>query len=127
MAKRLDVGVVLLAQLNREVERREDKMPNMADFRDAGSIEQDADCMVGLNRPEYWLGKAPSNEDDEARGKRRALLVAKANIMEIGIMKNRHGASDQTVSVFCDVAASVIRGEKPLQGAAAEITQGNMF
>jgi replicative DNA helicase len=113
LAKRLGAGVVLLAQLNREVDRREDKMPTLADFRDSGSIEQDADVMLGLNRPHYWLQRDRSEDKD---GKRGTDLIQKANVLEIGVLKNRHGATSD-ITVYADVACSVFRDEAPIQGA----------
>lgn len=117
MAKRLGVGVILLAQLNRDIERRDTKMPTMADFRDAGSIEQDADVMIGLNRPHYWLQRE-RGKDQESEGRRQMELVQKANLLELGVIKNRHGATAE-LQLYCDVACSVFRDEQPTR-------QGNL-
>ena len=62
IAKRLKIHVMVLAQLNRKVEERRDKKPIMADLRDSGQVEQDADVIMLLHRPEdYWPGK-PEHE-----------------------------------------------------------------
>ncbi len=53
IAKEYKVSIVCLAQLNREVEKRADKLPNMADLRDSGEIEQDADTILFLHREDY--------------------------------------------------------------------------
>jgi len=75
MAKEFDVPVIVLAQLNRAVENRKEQGPVMADLRDSGSIEQDADVVMLLNR--------------------RAGVKSKGdwdlNVMQIAVAKNRHG------------------------------------
>lgn len=114
LAKRLDASVMLLAQLNRDLERRDDKRPTMADFRESGSIEQDADIMLGLNRPHYHLERSRPKSDakEEDRYKYEAALLASANVLELGVLKNRHGKTGELI-LYCDVASSVIRDEKP--------------
>jgi replicative DNA helicase len=57
-----NIPVVLAAQLNREVEKRHEKRPNLADLRDSGEIEQDADAVMFLHRPGRWDESAPQDE-----------------------------------------------------------------
>ncbi len=61
MARELDIPVIALAQLSRDIEKRDSKVPIMADLRDSGSIEQDADIVMFLYREEYYK-KTPENE-----------------------------------------------------------------
>jgi len=69
LAKDCGVPVLLLAQLNRGVEGRDDKRPGLGDLRQAGDIEQDADAVGFVYRPEYYLGSEPEPREGEARSK----------------------------------------------------------
>jgi replicative DNA helicase len=107
LAKELDVPVIALAQLSRAVENREDKRPTMADLRDSGTIEQDADAIIFVYREAYYLERetAPSAEKESARIDR---LVDVKDQLEAIVAKQRNGPTG-TVKLFCDIACNAVR------------------
>ena len=91
-----------LSQLNREVEKRPDKRPLLSDLRESGSIEQDADVVLGLYRDAYYLEhKADRTDVEEDR------LARTINTLEIEILKQRSGPTIR-IECFCDVACNVL-------------------
>ncbi len=85
LAKELQVPVVVLSQLSRDLERREDKRPRLSDLRDSGAVEQDADVVLLLWRPEVYQGDTPKPEDID----RAELIVAKQRNGPTGVVELR--------------------------------------
>ncbi|MGX1105437.1 replicative DNA helicase [Bradyrhizobium elkanii] len=105
MAKRLDCAVIMLAQLNRSVENRDDKRPIMADLRDSGNIEEHADFVGLLYRPFYYIERSPGWRDLDPQtiehGEREK------DKLELIVGKNRLG-STRLIKLWCDPALSSV-------------------
>ena len=107
LAKELDIAVVSLSQLNRGVEGRENKRPDLGDLRESGSIEQDAATVLFLYRAAYYLAKQ-KHDDHEAESERLNNLAACENLLEVIISKNRNsGVGVQ--KMFCAIGSNVVR------------------
>ncbi len=88
LAKELDITVILLSQLNREVEKRTGKKPTLSDLRDSGNIEQDADIVLFCYRPNYY--NITEDENGQLEDNYFELIVAKHRGGEIGTIKLHH-------------------------------------
>ncbi len=91
LAKELNVPIIALSQLSRQVENRDDKRPQLSDLRESGSIEQDADVVIFVYREEYYLAnKEPriGTPEYEKWQLDMSLVHGKAEII---IGKQRHG------------------------------------
>jgi replicative DNA helicase len=114
LAKDLGWVFVVLSQLGREIESRDDKHPRQSDFRESGSIEQDADGQIGIMRPErYTKEKIRAAHNEEQRNKAMVEDEKAKDVLEIGVLKNRAGAEADYFEVFIDKRAAAIRDERP--------------
>src|SRR5262249_20117768 len=107
LAKELDVPVVALAQLSRQVENRDDKRPSLSDLRDSVAIEQDADLIVFLYREAYYLDRMVGSDSAE-EAKRLARLREIRHQLDANIAKQRNGPTG-LVPLFFDIASNAVR------------------
>jgi replicative DNA helicase len=91
LAKELNVPVLALSQLSRQVENREDKKPQLSDLRESGSIEQDADAVMFVYREAYYLGRTEPREGTPEHMTWQEEMDKIANLAEVIIGKQRHG------------------------------------
>ena len=84
LARDLEVPIVVVSQLNRSPDSRNDKRPMLSDLRESGAIEQDADLVLMIYRDEYYN---PENSDDKG-------------IAEVNVAKNRHGPTEKVKLTF---------------------------
>ena len=91
IAKELSVPVVALSQLSRQVEQRDDHKPQLADLRESGSIEQDADVVMFVYREGYYLSRKEPREATVEHAEWQAKMNEVAHLAQIIIGKQRHG------------------------------------
>jgi replicative DNA helicase len=91
LAKELHVPVLALSQLSRQVEQREDKRPQLADLRESGSIEQDADVVLFVFREEYYVERRQPRENTEEHKQWQQEMDLVTGKAEVIIGKQRHG------------------------------------
>jgi replicative DNA helicase len=110
LAKELEVPVIALSQLSRAVEQREDKRPQLADLRESGSIEQDADIVMFIYREDYYLAARQPADDHPEIDKWREEMARVYGLAEIIVAKQRHGSTgkvrvkfDSRITKFSDL------------------------
>ncbi len=91
LAKELNVPILALSQLSRQVESRDDKRPQLSDLRESGSIEQDADVVLFVYREEYYLSNKEPRPGTEEHIKWQTEMAAVHGKAEVIIGKQRHG------------------------------------
>lgn len=100
LAKELDVPIVALSQLSRQVEQRPDKRPQLSDLRESGSIEQDADVVLFVYREEYYLQREMPEEGSDKYHEWLMKLDNQAGKAELIIGKQRHGPTGTVPLAF---------------------------
>lgn len=114
LAREEGCAVLLLAQLNRESTKREDKRPTLEDLRGAGELEQDADVVLMVHRPEYYLRKQDQNLEQVRRQ-----LELWAGLGQVLCEKAKNGPTGQVALGWDDKCATYRdRGRKPQESAA---------
>lgn len=115
LARALKIPVLVLCQLNREVEARQDKHPQLSDLRDTGALEQDADGVIFLYRSDYYADQSTVNPNAPS-------------VLEVNLAKNRHGfvgscklafsmASSQVTTMLPEAGGSRPAEQIRLEGA----------
>ena len=91
LAKELNIPVLCLSQLSRQVEQRDDKRPQLSDLRESGAIEQDADVVMFIYREEYYTERKEPSAGTEDYQKWQEKMSKIHNVAEVLVSKQRHG------------------------------------
>jgi replicative DNA helicase len=100
LAKELQIPIIALSQLSRQVESRDDKRPQLSDLRESGSIEQDADVVLFVYREEYYLERMEPKEGSEEWMKWELAMNEAKGRAEVIIAKQRHGPTGSAKLAF---------------------------
>ncbi len=100
LAKELEVPIIALSQLSRQVENRDDKRPQLADLRESGSIEQDADVVMFIYREEYYLQNKEPKPGTVEHSAWQEEMNAVHGQAEVIIGKQRHGPTGTVKLAF---------------------------
>jgi replicative DNA helicase len=119
LAKELNVPILALSQLSRQVEQRDDKRPQLSDLRESGSIEQDADVVMFIFREEYYVQKRQPREGTPEHIEWQDEMARVHGLAEVIVGKQRHGPTgtvklmfDGTVTKFRDFVATEFLPER---------------
>jgi len=110
LSREMDIGVIALAQLNRGVESRDDKRPNLSDLRASGNIEEDAAMVMMVYRESYYLQNREPKPDSPEYAIWQDQMARCLNTLDILIEKSREGSTGG-VKVFVDVPCNAVRDE----------------
>lgn len=120
MARELNVPIIALAQVDRRVEQRENRIPMLSDIRWAGEAEESADAVIFVHRPAYYYEKDAKDETDEAR---KSELLAMAdrhrNVVALHVAKNRAGPLGECL-IWGDMATNFFTCSAPNGARRAE-------
>jgi replicative DNA helicase len=101
LGKELNVPIIALSQLSRQVESREDKRPQLSDLRESGSIEQDADVVLFVFREEYYVKNLePRDPNDPKYAEWEAQMEKVKGTADVIIAKQRHGPTGTVKLAF---------------------------
>lgn len=100
IAKELDIPVIALSQLSRAVEQREDKRPQLADLRESGSIEQDADVVMFVFREEYYIARQQPREGTPEHAEWQSRMEKVHGLADVIVAKHRNGPVDTVTLQF---------------------------
>ncbi len=103
MARQLEVPVIALTQLSRDSEKRPDHTPQISDIRDSGAIEQDADMIFMLYRPDYYTkqqGMGKDKENQEGNNQQEEEENSPISKVEVILIKNRNGSTGKIPFIF---------------------------
>ncbi len=106
IAKREEVCIVLLCQLNRGIESESNKRPDLHHLRESGDIEADADVVLFLYRPAYYVSRTKEYQEGDLSALDEFQRLK--NKLEVIVAKNRNGETC-VVDLFCDMGASAVR------------------
>lgn len=117
LAKEMDVAVIALAHLSRNVEARQSKRPILSDLKESGNLEQDADTVTLLYREEYYLNQTePKRGEKDPKGRdlyedwEAEMRIARGKL-DLIFAKNRHGRSSTRTSKFIGECSAVRSGD----------------